>query len=64
MSLPEEEELEPVPRWLEGHTLHLVIVHCPQAQYGLCDYSTGYFEEWDEEDEARHNFEQHWRDNH
>lgn len=63
MNLPEEEELEPVPDWLDAQDLHVQFVLCPL--YYLCGYSASYVEENDgEEEEVRKAYEDHWRDNH
>jgi hypothetical protein len=64
VSLPEEGELESVPRWIEGHTILVQFVECPWRRYGLCQFVTSFVEEYDDEDEARRLYEEHWRDNH
>lgn len=59
-----DEPLEPVPDWHLGHSIHVQFVQCPHARYGLCNFSTSYVEEYDDEDDARRWYEEHYRENH
>lgn len=61
--IPEEEALEQVPAWHEAESIHIQFVQCPMARYGLCNFSTSFVEE-DDEDEAKRLYEDHWRDHH
>lgn len=60
----EDETLEPVPNWHEAESIHVQFVQCPHARYGLCNFSTSYVEEFDDEDWAQHLYEEHYRECH
>jgi hypothetical protein len=61
-AVDEDEVLEEVPEWVEGNAILVQFVHCPL--YLLCKFTTSFVEEWDDEDEARKHFEDHWREHH
>lgn len=63
MSLPEEEELEEVPEWLEGQSFLVQNVYCPWLE--LCGWHRSYIEGRDQDqEELRKEFEEHYREHH
>lgn len=65
MSLPEEEEVDHAPEWLEGHSFLVQNIHCQMWQ--ICGWHESYVDN-DMREEAvailRAEFQDHWREHH